>query len=751
MENGNHNGNYKPPEPGLDSAPSSSLDFDQVWYIARDKAWLIILAGLLGILGALAYIHKTPLTYYAQAVIEVDPEPVKVIGYNEDVQETKDPISEDMAQTLKAVFQSREFAAQVIQNYDLLDFPNFVPRGPDGKLPDFWGAVGALIGMERVTLPPGTRFINVGVIHSDPVMAGKLADYLANHYCASALEEREARNNAETDYLQKQADAASEELKKSETALADYERDSKSLSLDPENDTVISELRSKDSDLIAGRAELTRLQADDEEAQIVKGNQDALLSIPSVANDPTVMQYKETIGDLQSKIEVMKLTYTEAHPKMISIRTQLADVEDNLTNYVLKIPELIHAKRQAAETRVANFNAAEQKQEGAALNLDYAKIRYDVLERRVETDKAHYEGVLSRLKDSKTATGMNSTQMHIFEPAQTPMEPMQARKSKMLMMGAVGGIIVGLIISFGLHMMDSSIKSVDQAEDLLGLTVLASIPRQNQSKLKESSLALVKAPGSPVAEAFRSLRTSIFLAGRAKGRKIVLFTSTLAGEGKTFCSTNYATSLAQQGLRTLLIDADLRSPMIRTVMLANRKVPGLGELLMRKINSEQAIHQCEVENLWIMPAGELLPNPAELLARSDMGEIVRHLQETFERIVIDTAPITAVSDTLLLLEHAEAICLVSHACRTPRKWIKRAIKLIAGAGSRPTGVILNQMPLRMAGAYSYYPGKYGEPEVYGSVNGSYGRIGDRPLDEEDLDVEQGEEQAGEPVDSEPRF
>jgi capsular exopolysaccharide synthesis family protein len=156
-------------------------------------------------------------------------------------------------------------------------------------------------------------------------------------------------------------------------------------------------------------------------------------------------------------------------------------------------------------------------------------------------------------------------------------------------------------------------------------------------------------------------------------------------------------------------------------------LPGLGELLSRKIDSTAAIHQSEIENLWIMPAGDLLPNPAELLARSDMGEIVRHLGEKFQRIVIDTAPVTAVSDTLLLLEHAEAICLVAHGGKTPRKWILRALKLIAEAGSRPVGVILNQMPMRMAGAYSYYPGKYGEPEVYGS-NGRYKgtRAGDEP-------------------------
>jgi capsular exopolysaccharide synthesis family protein len=716
------------------------LDLEQIWYIIREKAWLILLFGLLGILGGLWYIHKTPLTYYAQAVIEVDPEPIKVIGYDEAVQATKDPISEDMAQTLKAVFHSREFAQQVIKNYDLLDNPNFIPRPPGSKPISLDDATGGLIGMEQINLPPETRFINVGIVHSDPEMAKELADALANHYCEHALEERTNRANTEINYLQEQADKASAVLTKSETDLNNYVKDKHADSLVDSHDTVVSDLRSKITELNAAKADLLKLQADDEQAQRDRGNVDALLAIPSVATDGQINTDKAAISDLRSKIQILQLRYTDLHPKMIQANTELADAENRLKTDALEIPDQIHAKLETAKVREANADDAVREQEVNAMALDDESIEYKVLQRKVDADTALYEGVLNRLKESRVANGLDSTGMHIFEPAQLPVDPVQARKSKTLCLGLIGGLVAGLVLSLGLHMMDSSLKSVDQAEDVLGLTVLASIPRQNQSKLKESSMALVKAPGSPVAEAFRSLRTSIYLAGKAKGRKIILFTSTLAGEGKTFCSTNYATALAQQGLKTLLVDADLRSPMIGSVMLANRKETGLGELLSRKVETA-SIHESEVENLWILPAGDLLPNPAEMLARSEMGEIVRQLSEKFDRIVIDTAPVTAVSDTLLLLEHAEVICLVAHVGRTPRKWLLRAMKLIAEAGSRPTGVILNQMPIRMAGAYSYYPGKYGEPEVYGSRNGSYdhGKGGGRKDEPEEL------------VKTEPRF
>jgi uncharacterized protein involved in exopolysaccharide biosynthesis len=143
MQNGNSH-----PEPKIET-PASSLDLEQIWFVIREKAWLIALFGLLGILGGLAYIHRTPLTYYAQAIMEVDPEPIKVVGYN-DIQQQQDPISEEMGQTLLAVFRSRQFAQEVIEENHLLQIPAFIPPLPNGQPHNIGDAVGALMGMERI-------------------------------------------------------------------------------------------------------------------------------------------------------------------------------------------------------------------------------------------------------------------------------------------------------------------------------------------------------------------------------------------------------------------------------------------------------------------------------------------------------------------------------------------------------------------------------------------------------------------------
>ena len=721
----NNNGHHKREvDPEL---PESGMDLEQMWYVVREKAWLILLCGLIGICGGLAYIHHTPLTYFADTLIEVDLDTAKVVNYPE-LQETKDPLSEELAQTLLAVFKSRAFAQEVIETNHLLTNPDFLTPRADGRPYTMDEAIGPLIGMTRAVIRTGTRFIDVGVQHSDPRMAREISSMVANTYLERTRKQQEAAANGAIQILMDQAADASKQLTQDQHALQKYVEETKTGSLVEAHDTVVADLKTKSGALSAAHSARLRLEADDEDIQkhINDADRNALLSIPSVANAPVIVESRRLIKEYEAKIELLDYWYTEKHPKMIQARLQLENEKKILLDNVNKMPAEIHAEREAAVVMESKFDAAVRQQEQLAMDLDEKHIDYDVLNRKVETDQALYNGLLTQFNELKVASAAQSTGMHLFEAAQLPMEPMQARKSRTLAIALGAGLVLGLLLAVGLHMLDSSLKTVDQTEDVLGLTALASIPRQGQNRLKESSHSLVKAPGSMVAEAFRSLRTSVYLAGRTKGRKIILFTSTLAGEGKTFCSTNYAMALAQQGLRTLLIDADLRSPMICKVLLGNKKLSGLADLLCHKVDAGAAIHATEIENLWVMPSGELVPNPAELLARSDMGEIVRDLSGRFDRIVIDTAPVTAVSDTLLLLEHAQAICLVVHAGKTPRKWILRAIKLIAEAGSKPDGVVLNQMPMRMAGAYSYYPGRYGEPEVYGASNARKGSKKDEP-------------------------
>lgn len=712
MQNGNHN----PADLELD-APERPIDLEQIWFVLREKAWFIALFGLVGIFGGLAYIQHTPLTYSAKAVIQVDPEPVKVVNFDE-VQQSKDPIGEEMGQTLLEVFKSRPFLQQAIERSKLLDDPDFL-RVSGGRKPTMEEGITAVLGMSRETIRQGTRFIDVEVQHRSPRMAKVIADILAEAFIKNAIDERAETANMAIKYLQDKSEELKKKLHDSEIAQENYVETHHAGSLKDKQDTVVSALNNVATQLDAARVSRMKLEADYDEIKKHLNDPEALLAIPSVANHPTIIACKRKITDLDSEIVTYLQRYTEEHPKMKLARAQLADAKQALIQNVLKIPPVIQSSYETAVAMEDKFTKAMQEQEKLVTELNKQGIDYNAVTRDVETDGALYEAILKRLKEAKVGAGIESTNVHVFAHALLPVNPVQPRKSRTLAISFAAGILLGIALGFGLNALDSSIKTVDQAEQVLGLTVLAAVPRRPQNHLKENSFSLVREPGSAVSEAFRSLRTAIHLAGRNKGRKIVLFTSALANEGKTFCSINYATALAQQGLRTLLVDADLRSPMVASVLLPNMSTPGLAELLSKKSESVK-VRKTEIENLSVLTAGVPVPKPAELLAGSEFGEVIKQLAERFDRIVIDTAPVTAVSDTLLLVEHAQAICLVVRAGKTPRKWILRASKLLAEAGVKPTGTVLNQVPMHMAGAYSYYPGRYGESEVYGA-NGSHQR------------------------------
>jgi polysaccharide biosynthesis transport protein len=724
------------------------FDLEQIWHLIRERAWLIVLFGIIGVIAGLAYIKRTPLTYYSQAVIQVDPEPVRVVNF-EEVQRTQDLISEQMGQTLIAVFRSRTFAQRVIESEKLLSDPDFIQPRADGKPLTVDDGIGPLIGMSRVTIRTGTRFIDVGVEHRHPRVAQKVANALANGFIEHMIAQRATTSKLAVSYLVAEAEELKEKLRASEQALQNYVEGEQAISLQEKQDTVVTELKNQTEQLGAARAARMRLEADYEEIKKHGANAEVLLAIPSVATHPTIVEARQQVETHEATIAALTPRYTQKHPKMIQTRAQLVEAQRSLVENVRNMPAVIHSAYEAAVATEKKFAAALQAQEKIAMGLNKQAIQYNVLSRDVETDRALYESILKRLKEANIASGIEATNVHIFERAQVPVDPLQARKSKTLAIALAIGVLAGLGLSFGLHFLDSSIKTVDEAERIVGLPVLASVPRTTfNGNLKEEVLAalpptivktleksfgfivtaaddlsttalcLLRDPGSMAAEAFRSLRTALYLAGREQDRQVVLFTSALSAEGKSFCSMNHATALAQQGMRTLLIDADLRSPMLDRVLLAGKAVPGLTEVLSGSLQISEVIHPTNVENLYVMPAGSIKPNPAELLASADLAGVFESLRKDFDRIVIDTAPITPVSDTLLLAEHVQAVCLVARAGKTPRKWILRAAKLLTNAGSEPVGLVINQVSSRMAGAYSYYPGKYGDPAVYGSGNAS---------------------------------
>ena len=305
--------------------------------------------------------------------------------------------------------------------------------------------------------------------------------------------------------------------------------------------------------------------------------------------------------------------------------------------------------------------------------------------------------------------------MQIVESASFQPFPVSPQPFRTMMIAIFGGLGSGIVFVGLLNFLDRSIKTVDQAEYISGLPVLAAVPNM-KFPAEKSYLLMVREPNSTAAEAFRSLRASVTLLGPEAERKVLLFTSAAPSEGKSFSCTNYSVSLAQQGYRTLLIDADLRRPSIHKVFHLDRTISGITDYLIGKVDLQGAVHGMDVPNLFVMPGGQKAPNPAELLSGHGFAELIADASKSFDRVVIDSAPVMAVSDTLLMTPYVQSVCLVVHARQTARNMVRRAVGVLDQVGSRPVGLVLNRLPSKSGINHYYYYTQHGYGEgVYGDL------------------------------------
>jgi polysaccharide biosynthesis transport protein len=258
---------------------------------------------------------------------------------------------------------------------------------------------------------------------------------------------------------------------------------------------------------------------------------------------------------------------------------------------------------------------------------------------------------------------------------------------------------------------------VDEAESIFSLPVMAAVP-EAKSEIKKGAI-IVDQSGSPQAEAFRNLRASVSLLGEEAKRRLILVTSAIPSEGKTFTSTNLAASFAVQDLKTLIIDADLRRPALSSNLLESddRKhedYRGLSDVLSGICTTEEAIRETSIPNLSLLPSGRRAPNPGELLTAPLLDKLFEKFLTQYDRVVVDTAPVNAVSDALSLAPKCHVTLMVMRFGKTPRRVIKRAVTLLQKNGARLSGLIMNRMPTSRGASYYYY--YYGE-DYHGESNG----------------------------------
>ena len=698
------------------------FDWRQYVHIVLEKWWLVCLCLLLGAILSVFLISREKALYGARAVLFIEQQREQVL--NDRMQSVRDDEirSIDMINTIVETLNSYPMAERVARRLELATDPAFVKAinwdsEKDGQLTPTTAA-GSLPGMVKSAYREMTRLIDVIARTTDPQLSTKLANGYADEYLRMLLEQTTEATKAASQFLVEEAARLGEKMRLAEEAMQSFRERERAASLE----TMVKEAQATidQTTLEIQQTESLIRQLDTDLAAVSGsgGDTELLLKLPSVGNDPRVAQMSVQISALEREMDEMARRYREGHPAHTATKTRLQALRGDLSRLTVEVVGQLETRRAQGEAQLSRLREKRAEAEKRLLEITGKSVEYNTLARNLEADRALYDSVIARLKEVDVTSGLTDQSIAIQERA-LGAGPVPSQTLKYIILGIFGGLAAGVAMAFGLNYLDPSLRTIDQVEQRTGLGVVTCVPSIKKADVAGdggAKLPSVRDRRGVVAEAFRTMRATLAMISGGGKHRVFLITSAIPGEGKTFTSSNFAATLAQQDLRTLLIDADLRKPSVSKLFFKDNLKPGLSEVLMGTASVSEAIVPTAIPNLWVMPAGGIAPNPSELLAQPRLTELIEKLRGEYDRVVIDSSPVLAVRDPLLLANYVDAACLIVRAGHSPAKATMQAVRLLSEAGAPTTGVVLNSVR-QGSGAYYAYSyrtyGTYGAKGVYG--------------------------------------
>ncbi len=701
-----------------------SIDFGRILGALKKYFWVVLLFLVAGAISAVTYLNVATPIYQSATVLKVEQrvmDAAPTLGMTDSFEDLR---ALEMLGTIQRGFLSRTLMERVTEKLNLAERPEFLPDTPADER-SAGACVGKLMENTKADVITGTRLIQVSFSHSNREIATEVTAALVREYIALDGVQRLESAGTNISYLMAEKDRLEGNLRKSEEKLSAYSQQLDSVSVDSELNIIAEQLRELNSRLTVTKADRLKLESDFEQVQLARDDPQKLLQIASVAQLPEIQGLRSQLNELNGQISALAQRYGAKNPAIIELESQRQALQESLDAEALRAPFTLEISLRAALQNEKSLERETKNQEQKTLNVKNLAIQSSVLQRQIEADQIAFQAVLQRLNAESSQARSQSLFLQVVDSASAAYQ-IKPKALTAIALAAFGSLGLAAGVIFLIAILDTSIKSTDEAERLLGLPVLAAIPEMPALKrsrpLKNVSpedgaqtglrLPLLEDAHSTVSESFRTLRASMLML--EGDQKRILFTSAVPSEGKSFCATNAAVALAQQHTNVLLIDADLRKPVIEDRLFGGEKQPGLADYLIGRAELDEIIRPSRVPGLSVITAGQRYSNPAELLSRRErVEELLKQADKRFDRVVMDSAPVLAVSDTLGLTSHFSAIALVLRSHKTGRRFVQRALDLLRRTGRPACGVALNMVPARGEDYHYYY--SHGEgTKTYGA-------------------------------------
>lgn len=721
--------------------PSTESTATEYFRILVKRKWVILgcFATIFSVV-AIASLKTTPV-YEASGTIAIN-KPDTTLNFQGSTTFNLDYYDPSELDTEVKILQSDLLALQVIRELNLDRRPemaNQAPPSPASSLdlsPDplqsdparASSMIGGFKGNLRVMLSPNTRIIEVHYRSPDPQVAANVVNTLMQTYVENNFKARFESTMQASDWLSKQLVDLQMKVETSQEKLVRYQKEHEILGADEKQNITMAKLDELNKELTAAESE--RMDKEAAYRLVESGDPETVSSVSaSSAEDNSSQSGSGLLGMLRGKEADLKIQAADlntqfgpSYPKLAVLNNQLKEIQSQIQSETKKIVGKVRGQYSAALQRENMLHEALEKQKQEANRLNESAIEYTLLKRDVDTNRQLYEGLLQKLKEAGVSAGLKSNNFRIVDSARPPTGPIEPNIPRNLLFAAVLGLASGIGLALLLEGLDNTVRTTEQAQMISGIASLGMIPLGSKSaregpnpkrlviaSSKEAvELVTQVRPQSQMAESYRALRTSLLLSNLGAPPKVIMVTSALPQEGKTTTSINTAVVLAQKGVRVLLIDADLRRPSIhKTLGMGPRS--GLSNVLTGSATMDQAITRSTIlPNLFVLPAGSPPPNPAEILASSNMRDVLNELREQYDHIVIDTPPSLSVTDAVVLSPRADAVVLVIRSAQTTKQALRRSRDVLMQVNAKLVGVLLNAVDLSSPDYYYYYEyqGKY---------------------------------------------